>query len=716
MYKSCIRLSEFAMFLVSGLYEDGIAIGFCCTGSTTKGFRIPGIKFDETPEKTMDNFIKLRERLLSETKAGKGIARYGPASFSCVKCPLYMESDWKPASKISLVSITMYPAPCNVKCIYCNTCINHHSKNLSKFDQKLHAPLYDNYFELLEYARRNNFIADDAAYEVGSGEIAVHPYKDRILDFVEGQATKYLTNCVKYNDRVAENLAVNSSSMIITSLDAGTPETWKRIKGTDNFIDTVRNIERYTKKAINPRQVHVKYILQPGINTNPKDYEAVTDLVKKLGSNIIVIAKDVNINKQKQYDDTIQAAGDLLAVMLRKGIYPGTDVFTEVDMKKIGEIARKQNVLYSSDSNMKPTANQLTQTPSNNEIERLKSSIQEASNLMNSGSYERAGKIFLELTKNRLTEPVAYYNLAKLANVTNDPSTAKNLYYKAFELHPHLCSGILPKEHPNHLYGFVEKNDEEKADKCPLCGKSDCVPRWCYCVLEIGSAHVQAYNPVRTWMYCEDCHHMFAEEFPSQEEAAASDLQFEGEAMQTKPHLFRYNSEILCRLSSYVQGNELLEIGVGGGEFALAARETGFNVLALDVSEGNVSQVKKFGIDARVQDVMTFDTDKKWDVIIMGDVIEHVACPVKTMEKVSSILADDGVLWLSTPNFEASFALLAGHNDPMRREASHKNYFSRESLISLLARFDLTPVDYRISGHYNGSMEITAIKTMGQEA
>ena len=69
-----------------------------------------------------------------------------------------------------------------------------------------------------------------------------------------------------------------------------------------------------------------------------------------------------------------------------------------------------------------------------------------------------------------------------------------------------------------------------------------------------------------------------------------------------------------------------------------------------------------------------------------------------------------GVLWLSTPNFESSFAIVAGHNDPMRREASHKNYFSRESLVNLLARFGLSPVDYRISGHYNGSMEVAAVK------
>ena len=152
-----------------------------------------------------------------------------------------------------------------------------------------------------------------------------------------------------------------------------------------------------------------------------------------------------------------------------------------------------------------------------------------------------------------------------------------------------LCSIMYTKEHANHGYVYRGRKTEVKTDICPLCGKSDNVPRWCYCVLEMSSKHVQAYNPIRTWMYCKNCHHMYAEEFPSQKEATDSDLLFEGEAMYTKPQLFPYYSEILCRINSFTQGNELLEIGVDGSEFALAAREMGFNVTALDVSEGNVN-------------------------------------------------------------------------------------------------------------------------------
>ena len=708
MGKSCYLVNEFSMFLVSGLYEDGITVSFCCVGSTYKGYKIPGVMFDETPEKTMSNFIALRKKLLEEATISKNEINDKRISSLCEGCSLYQDINMEPSKKIGRISYNIYPAPCNIKCIYCYSCIKHHSNQNSKFDYELHKPIYEKYFELLEYARNSGLISDNALYEVAPGEIAVNPFKDRILDFVKGQATHFLTNCVKYNDKIARNLAENIQSLILTSLDAGTAGTWKRVKGADNFDKTIRNIESYVSKAIHPKQIKVKYIIQPGINTNAKDYEGITKLVQRLGINHIVIALDIVPRTQKHLDVSIQAASELLAVMNSKGVSVSWNAFPEAALKKIVEITDSVNVPSSTAIKKKPTV-QLEKTISKSDVGPIRTRLQEASDLMNVESFEEAGKIFMELTSYQEVAPIAFYYLARLSNLTNDPITAKNLYYKAFELMPNICSVMFPKEHANIGYIYTKPENEEKIDSCPLCEKTDCIPRWCYCLLELNSLHVRYYNPIRTWMYCEDCHHMFAEEFPSQKTSASSGLQLAGEVIQTNVDRFQFDSDILCRLINLSSGNDLLEIGSGGSEFALAAREMGFNVLALDVSEGNVNQALKYGLDARVQDIMTYVSDKKWDVITMGDVIEHVACPVKTIEKVSGLLANNGVFWLSTPNFESSFSFAKGHDDKMRREVAHKNYFSRESLFALLARFDLAPVDYRVSGRFNGCMEVTAV-------
>ncbi|MCL1789619.1 MAG: hypothetical protein FWG33_04600, partial [Oscillospiraceae bacterium] len=56
------------------------------------------------------------------------------------------------------------------------------------------------------------------------------------------------------------------------------------------------------------------------------------------------------------------------------------------------------------------------------------------------------------------------------------------------------------------------------------------------------------------------------------------------------------------------------------------------------------------------------------------------------------------------------FTKKAGHRDPMRRETWHINYFSKESLFMLLRRFGLEPVECKNSKHYNGSIEVIAVK------
>jgi hypothetical protein len=46
----------------------------------------------------------------------------------------------------------------------------------------------------------------------------------------------------------------------------------------------------------------------------------------------------------------------------------------------------------------------------------------------------------------------------------------------------------------------------------------------------------------------------------------------------------------------------------------------------------------------------------------------------------------------------------------MRRQQYHLSYFSRDSFYKLLGMCGFTPVDYTVSSHYNGSMEVISVK------
>ena len=334
---------------------------------------------------------------------------------------------------------------------------------------------------------------------------------------------------------------------------------------------------------------------------------------------------------------------------------------------------------------------------------------EQATELFNAGSYDAAAELFLILTEDDLYAPYAFYMLANISNRMGDPLIAKELYYKALTLSPSLYKNLLPPDHPNYDYVFRGIKQFPTTEACPICGKSG-EPIWCYATARYKQKHAQNYNPVLLWMYCDKCHHVYTNEFPEHEISDPGSNIQSVRTFPTEPTLFPYYSRILSKLATYTSGTELLEVGLGGCECALVAREMGYNVFGIDIAESCLSTAKKYGIEAESHDFIDFKTDRKWDVIIFGDVIEHVSDPVAALEKLNALLNDDGVLWLSTPNFDSAYSIYYDHFDPMRIEVTHKNYFSRTSLLIILEQCRFKPVDYLVSDHYEGSMEVICVK------
>jgi len=336
-----------------------------------------------------------------------------------------------------------------------------------------------------------------------------------------------------------------------------------------------------------------------------------------------------------------------------------------------------------------------------NQVEKFN----EAVNLVNAEKLEEALELLLELVNNDNLAPFCYYNIARVSNMLGEPEEAYELYYKALTAKPDLAAQILPADHSSSGYIFNGKKEETENTKCPLCG-TESVPKWCYPLLE-AHGYNSFFNPIRMWMYCDKCNHMFARNFPEK-------LFLYNTALRNaNPVFFPYYSNVLSTIrgKGYATGMTLFEVGLGACECLLAAREIGYEAYGIDVIERHVEDAKsKYGLNAETADFNEYEPDRTWDVIIMGDVLEHVNDPEQALIKAESMLSDDGALWISTPSFESAFALIAGHNDAMKRQQYHLNYFSRESLYMLLERNRLIPVDYSISGHYNGSMEVIAVK------
>ena len=143
------------------------------------------------------------------------------------------------------------------------------------------------------------------------------------MDIVSGSAATFFTNCFRYDERIGDNLATNPASGINLSIDAGTPETWHRVKGRDNFLKVKENLARYYERSLKNGQITLKYIVMPGINDGEQDYKALAELMISLGVDSLFISRDVRY-KYKTSDEQSghlpRAVGTLLRMLSEAGL------------------------------------------------------------------------------------------------------------------------------------------------------------------------------------------------------------------------------------------------------------------------------------------------------------------------------------------------------------------------------------------------------------
>jgi SAM-dependent methyltransferase len=99
----------------------------------------------------------------------------------------------------------------------------------------------------------------------------------------------------------------------------------------------------------------------------------------------------------------------------------------------------------------------------------------------------------------------------------------------------------------------------------------------------------------------------------------------------------------------------LFDVGCGNGKFLLLARESGWNVRGLELSEFLAHSINdKFGIEVIVSDFQTYKPDNiKFDAVILRHVLEHLSDPVLTMKKINSLLNPGGYSLIEFPDIES---------------------------------------------------------------
>jgi 2-polyprenyl-3-methyl-5-hydroxy-6-metoxy-1,4-benzoquinol methylase len=177
------------------------------------------------------------------------------------------------------------------------------------------------------------------------------------------------------------------------------------------------------------------------------------------------------------------------------------------------------------------------------------------------------------------------------------------------------------------------------------------------------------------------------------------------ESTQRKLRIELIHQAVIYNLKSDTNNqNKILDLGCGEGFLLSHFKDAGWKVLGLDFSdEGVRKQNPKLIKDIVKGNVykeleVLLKTDENYDVIYLGNILEHVIDPLALVTKCSDLLSAGGLLVITVPN---DFSILQSSlitSNVINREywicpPDHLNYFSLESLVKLQVASNLKVLD-----------------------
>jgi SAM-dependent methyltransferase len=147
----------------------------------------------------------------------------------------------------------------------------------------------------------------------------------------------------------------------------------------------------------------------------------------------------------------------------------------------------------------------------------------------------------------------------------------------------------------------------------------------------------------------------------------------------------------------WVKGPKVLDIGCTSHTLAVGSphwlhgqiRQRFPDAAGIDISQDNVAVLQKAGFtNLYVQSAESFDLPEKFDTIVAGELIEHLANPGLFLQRVRHHLTPQGTIVLTTPNpFSISYVLYAALKFPRTcYNLEHTCWFCPQTMADLAQR------------------------------
>lgn len=217
---------------------------------------------------SFDGYLKLRSSLLEKIKEGHMCC--------CTGCPQLRYTSEVISNEFEYVIFNEI-GKCNCMCTYCN------------YEDRLGRDVSEDIdvLELYALLKEHGYNDKKGIIELCNGEITIHPDKKRIYDGLTDTNIMFLTNGLVYDEEITRRMKEGTGILNI-SIDSGTKETFKRIKGIDGFERVVSHLTKYS--AEKRGKIFLKYIFIPGVNDREDDVVGFIELCKKIDVDVAHIS------------------------------------------------------------------------------------------------------------------------------------------------------------------------------------------------------------------------------------------------------------------------------------------------------------------------------------------------------------------------------------------------------------------------------------------
>ena len=223
--------------------------------------KIPNEVNEKSYDEVYSKIIKFQKDMIQSHKSGKYLK-------ICKNCPELEKKKWNDEFSLNSILFAHYKN-CNLKCPHCPF-LNSDKNKDNTLDETVYNFLHYIYEKIITKCKLN--------FIVGGGEPSVNSKLEKLYDFAIERdiPTLILSNGARYIPKIAEGIQKGLFSICL-SPDAGSKETFIKVKGVDYFDKTWANIEKYC--SLDSKNVSVKFILEKA------NLDDVDNMIKKCVDN-----------------------------------------------------------------------------------------------------------------------------------------------------------------------------------------------------------------------------------------------------------------------------------------------------------------------------------------------------------------------------------------------------------------------------------------------